>query len=88
MKLIHGLNFKNIKGDLLGGITAAVVALPLAIAFGETALGDGGAIYGMYGAIIVGFLAALFWWNSISSKWSNWTNEYGCTRAMWSFCYF
>ena len=60
MKLIHGLNFKNIKGDLLGGVTAAVVALPLAIAFGETALGDGGAIYGMYGAIIVGFLAALF----------------------------
>ena len=60
MKLIHGLNFKNIKGDLLGGVTAAVVALPLAIAFGETALGNGGAIYGMYGAIIVGFLAALF----------------------------
>ena len=60
MQLIHGLNFKNIKGDLLGGVTAAVVALPLAIAFGETALGDGGAIYGMYGAIIVGFLAALF----------------------------
>ena len=60
MKLIHGLNFKSIKGDLLGGVTAAVVALPLAIAFGETALGDGGAIYGMYGAIIVGFLAALF----------------------------
>ena len=60
MKFIHGLNLKNIKGDLLGGVTAAVVALPLAIAFGETALGDGGAIYGMYGAIIVGFLAALF----------------------------
>ena len=60
MKLIHGLNFKSIKGDLLGGVTAAVVALPLAIAFGETALGSGGAIYGMYGAIIVGFLAALF----------------------------
>ena len=60
MQLIHGLNFKNIKGDILGGITAAVVALPLALAFGETALGDGGAIYGLYGAIIVGFLAALF----------------------------
>ena len=60
MQLIHGLNFKNVKGDILGGITAAVVALPLALAFGETALGDGGAIYGLYGAIIVGFLAALF----------------------------
>ena len=52
MQLIHGLNFKNIRGDILGGITAAVVALPLALAFGETALGDGGAIYGLYGTII------------------------------------
>ncbi len=60
MALIHGLHFKNLRGDLLGGITAAVVALPLALAFGEAALGDGGAIYGLYGAIIVGFLAALF----------------------------
>jgi len=60
LKLIHGFNLKNIRGDILGGLTAAVVALPLALAFGETALGDGGAIYGLYGAIIVGFLAALF----------------------------
>ena len=60
MKLIHGFNLKNIRGDILGGLTAAVVALPLALAFGETALGDGGAIYGLYGAVIVGFLAALF----------------------------
>jgi len=60
LQLINGLNFKNIRGDILGGLTAAVVALPLALAFGETALGDGGAIYGLYGAVIVGFLAALF----------------------------
>ena len=60
MKLIHGFHLKNIRGDILGGLTAAVVALPLALAFGETALGDGGAIYGLYGAVIVGFLAALF----------------------------
>ena len=60
MQLVNGLNFKNIRGDILGGLTAAVVALPLALAFGETALGDGGAIYGLYGAVIVGFLAALF----------------------------
>jgi len=60
LKLIHGFNLKNIRGDILGGLTAAVVALPLALAFGETALGDGGAIYGLYGAVIVGFLAALF----------------------------
>ncbi len=60
MTLIHGLHFKNLRGDVLGGITAAVVALPLALAFGNAALGPGGAIYGLYGAVVVGFIAALF----------------------------
>ncbi len=60
MSIINGLHFKNIRGDILGGITAAVVALPLALAFGNAALGPGGAIYGLYGAVVVGFLAALF----------------------------
>ena len=60
MALIHGLHLKNIRGDVLGGLTAAVVALPLALAFGNAALGPGGAIYGLYGAVVVGFLAALF----------------------------
>lgn len=32
MKLIHGLHFDNLRGDLYGGLTAAVVALPLALA--------------------------------------------------------
>ena len=59
MALIHGLNTRNLRGDLLGGLTAAVVALPLALAFGNAALGTGGAIYGLYGAIVAGFLAAL-----------------------------
>ena len=60
MKVINGFHLKNIRGDILGGITAAVVALPLALAFGNAALGPGGAIYGLYGAVVVGFLAALF----------------------------
>tara|TARA_Y100001970_G_C14256807_1_gene876134 strand:- start:3167 stop:4876 length:1710 start_codon:yes stop_codon:yes gene_type:complete len=60
VNLIHGFHLKNLRGDILGGLTAAVVALPLALAFGEAALGDGGAIYGLYGAVVVGFLAALF----------------------------
>ena len=60
MEIINGFNLKNIRGDILGGITAAVVALPLALAFGNAALGPGGAIYGLYGAVVVGFLAALF----------------------------
>ena len=46
MKIINGFHLKNVRGDILGGITAAVVALPLALAFGNAALGPGGAIYG------------------------------------------
>jgi len=57
---MYGFDPKEWRGDLLGGLTAAVVALPLALAFGNAALGPGGAIYGLYGAIITGFLAALF----------------------------
>ena len=60
MKIINGFHLKNVRGDILGGITAAVVALPLALAGGNAALGPGGAIYGLYGAVVVGFLAALF----------------------------
>ena len=60
MKIINGFHLKNVRGDILGGITAAVVALPLALAFGNAALGPGGAIYGLYGAVVVGFLGALF----------------------------
>ncbi len=60
LALINGFHLKNIRGDVLGGLTAAVVALPLALAFGNAALGPGGAIYGLYGAVVVGFLAALF----------------------------
>ncbi len=50
-------DFKNLKGDLSGGVVAGVVALPLALAFGvQSGLG---AIAGLYGAIILGILAAL-----------------------------
>ncbi len=51
-------NFKHFKGDLFGGITAGIVALPLALAFGvSSGLGPSA---GLYGAIFVGFFAALF----------------------------
>ena len=46
----------NWRGDLAGGITTAVVALPLAMAFGVTS--GAGAIAGLWGAIVLGFLAA------------------------------
>ena len=59
MAFIGRLRTNNLRGDLLGGLTAAVVALPLALAFGNAALGPGGAIYGLYGAIVTGFIAAI-----------------------------
>jgi sulfate permease, SulP family len=46
------------RGDFFGGLTAAVVALPLALAFGVAS--GAGAAAGLYGAIAVGFFAALF----------------------------
>jgi len=49
---------KNLSGDAFGGVTAAVVALPLALAFGVQS--GMGAIAGLYGAIALGFFAALF----------------------------
>lgn len=50
--------FNNIQGDLFGGLTAGIVALPLALAFGEQT--EMGAIAGLYGAIAIGLLAAIF----------------------------
>ncbi len=49
---------KNLKGDIFGGLTAGIVALPLALAFGvQSGLG---ANAGLYGAMILGLLAAIF----------------------------
>lgn len=53
-----GFTTNNLRGDLFGGLTAGVIALPLALAFGEAS--GAGPIAGLYGAIIVGFFAALF----------------------------
>ena len=58
MKDFFGFNFKHFKGDLFGGITAGIVALPLALAFGVQS--GMGAVAGLYGAIFIGFFAALF----------------------------
>ena len=51
-------DLSNLRGDIYGGLTAGVVALPLALAFGEAS--GAGPMAGLYGAIIVGFFAALF----------------------------
>lgn len=49
---------ENIRGDVFGGLTAGIVALPLALAFGEQT--EMGAIAGLYGAIVIGIVAAIF----------------------------
>jgi len=51
------LTLQHWRGDLAGGFTAAVVALPLALAFGVAS--GAGAMAGLYGAIVLGFLGAL-----------------------------
>ncbi len=62
------ISTKNLKGDVTGGITAGIVALPLALAFGIQAFGGVndpsaasiGALAGLVGATLLGFFAALF----------------------------
>ncbi|MBK6666209.1 MAG: SulP family inorganic anion transporter [Saprospiraceae bacterium] len=52
------INNQSLKGDIFGGVTAGIVALPLALAFGvQSGLG---AASGLYGAIGLGIFAALF----------------------------
>lgn len=52
------MKFDNLKGDIFGGITAGIVALPLALAFGvQSGLG---ASAGLYGAMVLGLLASIF----------------------------
>ncbi|MDY8138773.1 SulP family inorganic anion transporter [Aquimarina sp. 2201CG5-10] len=50
--------FKNLKGDTFGGLTAGIVALPLALAFGVSS--GLGPTAGLYGAVFISFFAALF----------------------------
>ena len=58
MKALLKFDLRHLRGDIYGGLTAGVVAIPLALAFGVAS--GLGPIAGMYGAISVGFFAALF----------------------------
>ena len=51
-------DLQTLRGDLFGGATSAVVALPVSLAFGVAS--GLGAAAGLYGAIAVGFFAATF----------------------------
>jgi SulP family sulfate permease len=55
---INSLDTRNLRGDVFGGLTAAIVALPLAVAFGVAS--GAGPVAGLYGAACVGLFAALF----------------------------
>lgn len=55
---MHSMQLQHLKGDLFGGITAGIIALPLALAFGVAS--GAGAAAGLYGAIVLGFVAAIF----------------------------
>lgn len=68
---MNKLSTTNLKGDIFGGITAGIVALPLALAFGIQAfgvidvqdvpnIGAVGALAGLVGAMMIGFFASLF----------------------------
>ncbi|BDX04846.1 SulP family inorganic anion transporter [Planctobacterium marinum] len=49
---------KYLRSDIMGGITAAIVSLPLALTFGVAS--GVGPEAGLYGAIIIGLFAAVF----------------------------
>lgn len=52
------IDFKTIRGDILGGITAAVVAVPIGMAFG---IASGmGILAGLYGAVALCLVGSIF----------------------------
>ena len=51
-------DLKTFRGDVFGGVTSAVIALPVSLAFGVAS--GLGAEAGLYGAIAVGFFASVF----------------------------
>ena len=51
-------DLQTLRGDIFGGVTTAVVGLPVALAFGVAS--GLGAMAGLYGAIALGFFAAVF----------------------------
>jgi len=58
MQITNRIHFRNLRGDIFGGLTAAIIALPMALAFGVAS--GAGPSAGLYGAVLVGFFAALF----------------------------
>jgi sulfate permease, SulP family len=58
MAITNLIQFNNPRGDIFSDVTAVPVSLPLALAFGVAS--GVGPLGGLYGAVCVGFFAALF----------------------------
>lgn len=58
MQLTNLIHFRNLRGDFFGGLTAAIISLPMALAFGVAS--GAGPVAGLYGAVCVGLFASLF----------------------------
>ena len=63
--MLNRFNTNNLRGDAFGGLTAAVIALPMALAFGiavgnASGVPEVGAAAGLWGAVIIGLVASLF----------------------------
>ena len=56
--ILSSYSLATLRGDIFGGVTTAVVGLPVALAFGVAS--GLGAMAGLYGAIALGFFAAVF----------------------------
>ena len=57
-RIFNTFSINNLRGDIFGGVTAAVVSLPMALAFGVAS--GAGPVAGLYGAVLVGLFAAIF----------------------------
>lgn len=57
-QILNSFELGHIRGDIFGGLTAAVVSLPMALAFGVAS--GAGPVAGLYGAVLVGLFASMF----------------------------
>jgi Kef-type K+ transport system membrane component KefB len=51
MQITHKIRFNNLQGDIFDGVTAAIVSLPLALAFGVAS--GAGPIAGLYSLVVI-----------------------------------
>ncbi|HBP53651.1 MAG TPA: sodium-independent anion transporter [Synechococcus sp. UBA8638] len=58
MQILNHISANNLKGDWWGGLTTAIIALPMALTFGVAS--GAGPEAGLWGAVLVGLFAALF----------------------------